>query len=94
MMKTGMLAKVFRWVFMGKSVRESLKSQQKAEPVSATADEAPEPSQREHLKDSALALLRERRGEFEALDKSVQDKVAKAAAKALSNHGKPARKRN
>ena len=94
MLKQGILARVTRCIFMEKSVRISLDNRPNekgsgAETKSTEPPVDPNASERDQLKDSALMMLREKRTEFEALDKSVQDRVAKAAAKALGSGGKP-----
>ena len=84
---------------MEKSVRASLDERQSEKLTEAEVNLAnpanslepavdPNANERDQLKESALLMLREKRTEFEALDKSVQDRVAKAAAKALDPGGK------
>jgi hypothetical protein len=94
MVKQGILSRVLRWIFVEKSVRASLDKRRDekvgdAEVGSENSVIDPNANERDQMKESALMMLREKRTEFEALDKSVQDRVAKAAAKALDSGGKP-----
>lgn len=88
--------KFFQWLFLEKSARTALENRRRAKGGPPRDSEA-EPAKahvvtdsvgRDKLKESALALLRDRRGEFEALDPDVQDRVAKATEKALSGKKK------
>jgi hypothetical protein len=89
------IGKIFQWVFMEKSARKTLEKRRKAKTKLNPDGAPPHKSQtaskatnRDELKESALSLLRDRRGEFEALDQDVQDRVAKAAEKALNRNKK------
>lgn len=86
------IGKFFQWLFMEKSARDKLEKRRRAK-AGPQSDDAAAPAKsrgvsksadRDQLKSSALELLRERRGEFDALDQDVQERVAKATEKALS----------
>lgn len=80
---------------MEKSARKAIEKRRQAKvrsspdtAVAAKSKIASQATGRDELKESALSLLRDRRGEFEALDQDVQDQVAKAAEKALAGSKK------
>jgi hypothetical protein len=86
------IGKFFQWLFMEKSARDTLEKRRRVK-SGQQSDGAVTPAKprgvvksdnRDQLKQSALDMLRERRGEFDALDQDVQDRVAKATEKALS----------